>query len=74
MTGARLYRVWLTVTSAGLHACPMSALTADESVCAAFRGALGLPSSWRLVHLWRLGRAPRAVPLSPRLPAEELVS
>ncbi len=74
VTGARLYRVWLTVTSAGLHVCPMSVLTADERLCAVFSAALGLPSGWRLVHLWRVGRAPRAVPLSPRLPAQELVS
>lgn len=73
VTGMRFYRSWLTVTTAGLHACPMSVLTDDEQLRAAFTRALGLPSGWRLVHLWRVGRAPRAVALSPRLPAEELI-
>lgn len=73
MTGARFYRLWLTVQSAGLHACPMSALTDDETLCARFSRALGLPGGWKLVHLWRIGRAPAAVPLSPRLPTEELL-
>lgn len=73
LTGARFYRSWLTVQSAGLCACPMGALTEDEALAGSFSKALGLPSGWRLVHLWRVGRAPGPVPLAPRLPAEELL-
>lgn len=74
VVGARFYRCWLTVTSAGLHVCPMSVLTADEALGAQFSRALGLPAGWKLLHLWRVGRAPRVVPLSPRLPPEELIT
>lgn len=73
LTGARFYRAWLTVQRAGLHACPMSPLTDDEARCAWFTRALGLPGGWKLVHLWRVGRSPRPVPPSPRLPVEELL-
>ena len=73
LTGARLYRSWLTVQSAGLCACPMGALTEDPALVTSFSKALGLPSGWRLVHLWRVGLAPGPVPLAARLPAEELL-
>lgn len=71
--GQRLYRAWLAVASCGVHLCPMSVLSDDDATRAHFERALGVPTDARLVQLWRVGRAPHGVPLSPRLPVAELM-
>ena len=73
VTGARLYRAWLTIAACKLSLCPMSVLTDDDVLNKKFARAVGVASGRKLVHLWRLGRAPREVALAPRLPTQELV-
>jgi nitroreductase len=72
--GRCFHRLWLELSSAGWHACPLSALADDAAANAEIRRAAGLPEERRLVNVLRVGKAPSgAVAESPRLPAEELL-
>jgi hypothetical protein len=71
--GRRMYRLWLEVTAAGLHAAPMSACADDRATREAIERRHGIPPDRRLANLFRVGRAPAAVPVSPRVPAAELL-
>jgi hypothetical protein len=72
--GRRFHRLWLELSAAGWHACPLSALADDPAANAEIREKAGLPEDRRLVNVLRVGKAPEgAVAESPRLPAEELI-
>jgi hypothetical protein len=74
ITGRRFYRFWLEIARAGLHACPMSALSDSATGTKEIRSRWGLPEDRRLVNVFRIGAAPAAdVAPSPRLPARELL-
>lgn len=74
VTGGHFYRAWLIVTHAGLALCPMSALTDDEELRKRFARAFEIASDRRLVGVWRVGRVPSGMVLSPRLPTAELIA
>lgn len=72
--GRRFHRLWLELSAAGWHACPLSALADDPAANAEIREQAGLPADRRLVNVLRVGKAPAgAVAESPRLPAGELI-
>ena len=72
--GRRFHRLWLELSAAGWHACPLSALADDPAANAEIRAKAGLPEDRRLVNVLRVGKAPEgAVAESPRLPADELI-
>ncbi|HET9228051.1 MAG TPA: hypothetical protein VFR31_15355 [Thermoanaerobaculia bacterium] len=72
--GRRFHRLWLELSAAGWHACPLSALADDPAANAEIRAKAGLPEHRRLVNVLRVGKAPEgAVAESPRLPAGELI-
>lgn len=72
--GRRFHRLWLELTAAGWHACPLSALADDPAASAELAGAAGLPPGQRLVNVLRVGKAPEGrVAESPRLPVDELL-
>ena len=71
--GRRFYRVWLTLTSMGFHAAPMSAVADSPVSNAILTGRAGIPGDRRLVSVLRVGRVAGAVPVSPRLPPPELL-
>jgi hypothetical protein len=73
VSGARLYRAWLTLAKNGLALCPMSVLTDEPALNRRFAGAIGVGDGQRLVHLWRVGRAPEPQRLAVRLPTHELI-
>ena len=75
-TGRAFYRRWLQVTAAGLALCPMSSLADSKSANQAIRTMFALPNERRLVNVFRIGVTPvgHTTKLTPRLPAEELVS
>ena len=76
VTGRAFYRAWLEVTACGLALCPLSVL-ADSKRANAEICRLAAPGPGRrLVNVFRVGAAPAAFPrrLTPRLPAEELVT
>ena len=70
--GRRFYRLWLEITSHGLHAAPMSA-SADDPVTRASYETL-VPDGRRLANIFRVGHVSAArVPESARLPVGELL-
>jgi nitroreductase len=70
--GRRLYRLWLEITAAGLHAVPMSASVDDPITRAQYEPLV--PSDRRLANVLRVGHAPvGAAAESYRLPAAELL-
>jgi nitroreductase len=72
--GRELYRFWLELTRSGLSACPMSALVDDPESEKQLRERYGIADDMWIVNVLRVGPAPRQpVPLSPRLPANELL-
>lgn len=72
--GRRFYRLWLTITAAGMCAVPMSASADDPGVRGILAACHGVPADRRLTNVLRVGRAPaRGVAESPRLPVGELL-
>jgi len=71
--GRRFYRLWLEITSIGLHAVPMSACADDPETNSAIAAMISLSPSRRIVNLLRAGRAKAEPALSPRLPVDELI-
>jgi hypothetical protein len=71
--GRRFYRLWLEITSIGLHAVPMSASADDPDTNSAIAAMLSLDPSRRIMNLLRAGRARVEPALSPRLPVDELI-
>jgi hypothetical protein len=71
--GRRMYRLWLEITAAGLHMAPMSACADDATTRQAIERRYAIPSDRRLANVFRVGRAPVDVPVSPRLPVSELL-
>ena len=72
--GRRFHRLWLELSAAGWHACPLSALADDPAASAEIGREAGLPPDRRVVNVLRVGKAPEGkVAESPRLPPEELM-
>jgi len=75
-TGRSFYRAWLEVTASGLALCPISALADSTPANDEIRRLFAIAAGRRLVNVFRVGAAPAGFPrrLTPRLPAEELVT
>lgn len=72
--GRRLYRLWLEICELGFHLCPMSATADSKKGLEELRRLLSTPDDSQVINLLRLGVAPNeAVPVSRRLPADELL-
>jgi hypothetical protein len=72
-TGRHLYRLWLEIQRLGLSLCPMSVLVDAPSCRAYLQARWGVPAGSRITSVLRIGKAPSAVPVSARLPSEELL-
>lgn len=74
VVGRRWYRLWLALAAAGFVAVPMSAVVDEPSVRDALLAAIALPAGRHLINLMRIGPLPgKSVPLSARLPVEEIL-
>ncbi len=73
VSGRRLYRFWLEVSSLGLAACPMSATADSAEGREALRQQGLLPPGREPINLFRIGPVRTEIPTSRRLPAEELL-
>lgn len=71
--GRRMYRLWLEITAAGLHVAPMSACADHPPARQKIERSYAVPSDRRLANVFRVGRAPAAVPVSPRVPVTEVL-
>jgi hypothetical protein len=70
--GRRFYRLWLEITSHGLHAAPMSASADDPVTRASYETRV--PDGRRLANIFRVGHVAAArVSESARLPVGELL-
>lgn len=72
--GRRWYRFWLALAGAGFAAVPMSALVDTPGGRTALAALQPLPEGWRAVNVMRIGPAPEVLPVSARLPADELTA
>jgi hypothetical protein len=74
-TGRRFYRVWLEACAAGYSLCPISALADSRASAAKLVKKFRIPNGHRIVNVFRAGIRPpsKALKLSPRLPATELL-
>ena len=71
-TGRRFYRLWLEITRLGLAACPMSALADTPDAARELRQRYGIPAERAIINVFAVGVGGEA-PISPRLPAEDLL-
>ena len=72
--GRRFYRLWLSITAAGLCAVPMSASADDPAARGVLAARYDIPGDRRIANVLRTGRAPSGgVAESGRLPVEELL-
>jgi hypothetical protein len=74
-TGRRFYRVWLEACAAGYSLCPISALADSKASAAKLVKKFKIADGHRIVNVFRAGIRPKtkALKLSPRLPAAELL-
>ena len=72
--GRRFYRLWLSITAAGLCAVPMSASADDPATRGMLAARYDIAGDRRIANVLRVGRAPSSgVAESGRLPVEELL-
>lgn len=72
--GRRWYRFWLALAGAGFAAVPMSALVDTPGGRAALAALQPLPEGWRAINVTRIGPAPETLPVSARLPVDDLMT
>lgn len=72
--GRRWYRFWLALAGAGFAAVPMSALVDTPGGRAALAALQPLPGGWRAINVMRIGPVPETLPVSARLPVDELLT
>lgn len=73
VAGRRWYRFWLALAGAGFAAVPMSALVDTPRGRDALASLQPLPAGWRAINVMRIGVAPAVLPVSARLPADDLL-
>lgn len=75
-TGRRLYRLWLSLTRAGLAACPMSALLDWTEAREALAREMSVLDPQSIRSVLRVGVVPPGVATepTPRLPAADLIA
>lgn len=71
--GRAWYRFWLALTAHGLAAVPMSSLADEPASRIRLTRAFPQPEGQVLLNAMRVGLMPAAVPVSARLPVEELL-
>jgi hypothetical protein len=71
--GRAWYRFWLALTARGLAAVPMSSLADEPASRMRLMKAFPQPEGQVLLNAMRVGLMPAAVPVSARLPVEELL-
>lgn len=73
LVGRRFYRLWLELTQAGCHLCPLSALAQHEPTARDLERRFAIPAERRIANAFRVGVARHAPARSPRLPVDELI-
>lgn len=65
-TGRRFYRLWLEITAAGLHLCPMSVLADSPAVAQRLKERFHIEPDRKLVNVFRIGVVPERAKLPKR--------
>lgn len=65
-TGRRFYRLWLEITAAGLHLCPMSVLADTPDVAGRLKQRFNIGEERKLVNVFRMGVLPERAKIGKR--------